>query len=143
MRYNCLSENPSQERVLADINNVPEKIERGIIVLSLMSYNLFNSRREGRAIATYHLKGDEKDSTGIELELIIKSKNSEEKPAGLVFKIDKQFDWKSLKGVVNEKIREGYGIYGYEFLWKDEGFHLLRYNAIALRGKKSLEEWMV
>ena len=136
-------ENPSQEEVLSEINNVPEEIERGIIVLSLDSYDLFNAKREGKSIATYNLKGDEEDYTNIEPDLIVKSEIPEEKPAGLVFKIGEHFDWKNLKKVVNGKIHEGYGIYGYEFLWKDKGFHLLRYDAIVIRGKKSLEEWVV
>ena len=130
MEYKCLAENPNQEEVLAEIDRIPEEIERGIIVLSLGNYNLFNARREGKSIATYLLRG------------------GEEKPAGLVFKIDKHFDWKNLKQVIGERFKEDYGIYGYEFLWKvgddeKQEHHLLRYDAIEIRRKKSLEKWVV
>jgi hypothetical protein len=128
MEYNCLAENPSQERVLSEIDNVPEEVERGIIVLSLNSQSLFGVGAE--RIKNYNPNEERKEN--------------EEKPVGLVFKIDGHFDWKNLKGVINEKIRDGYGIYSYEFLWKakDDGkekHHLLRYDAIEIRGKKSLE----
>ncbi len=140
MEYKCLAENPSQEELLREFLRIPKKIKWGLIGLSFENYDLFKARENGKSILTWIFKGEngkDADYSKVEPRTTLPPKNPDDKPVGLCFKFEEEWNFEKFrKQVLERKLKEGYVISGYEFLWKDQGFHLLRYDAIVIREKK-------